>query len=183
MISFHPHPHIYFNFILPLLLFVSRWLFDVCISQIARIFNSLYHFVFFGMKVKPPWNKIIPLKMKNESCVRCKNWDCVLLFHYWLFNNDLQLMCMYIILSSIWSTYEFNYQLQCNFCIQLSSNFHCSSFLWNMQLEEWLILAGLGLFGATTLNLQHRNIVLERLVVDHVNISWIWIISINTHIQ
>lgn len=27
-------------------------------------------------------NNIIPLKMKNESCVRCKSSDCALLFHY-----------------------------------------------------------------------------------------------------
>lgn len=27
-------------------------------------------------------NKIIPLKMKNESCVRCKSSDWALLFHY-----------------------------------------------------------------------------------------------------
>lgn len=45
-------------------------------------------------------NEIIPLKMKNESCVRCKSSDCALLFHYWSFDNDLPVLifCISIII-------------------------------------------------------------------------------------
>lgn len=47
-------------------------------------------------------NEIIPLKMKNESCVRYKSSDCALLFHYWSFDNDLPVLifCISIIIFS-----------------------------------------------------------------------------------
>lgn len=41
------------------------------------------------MWCEPLWNHIIPLKMKNESCVRWKSWDCEpYCFHYWSLYND-----------------------------------------------------------------------------------------------
>lgn len=66
------------------------------------------------MKVKPPWNK--NNSIKNEKWVMCKMKKLrlclivsLLIVQQWLAHQ------LYMVFPSICSTYEFNYQFQCNF--------------------------------------------------------------------
>lgn len=83
------------------------WLFFVvCTSQIAQepysgvVWPLTIHSVCYLFDWNHHKNNIIPLKMKNESCVRCKSSDCALLFHYWSFGDDLPVtnLCISIII-------------------------------------------------------------------------------------
>lgn len=62
--------------------FISNGFFCVCFSRL-RDGGSCQEVPLLSIETTTKIHrKIIPLKMKNESCVRCKNSDCALLFHY-----------------------------------------------------------------------------------------------------